>query len=312
MSYTPTTWQTGDTITAEKLNNMESGITQTLVVHAYFDDSWALVSVDYTPDEVFTAITSGKNVNVIFVKKDSYGYVITALKAKLAHYEIDSSSQMVFFAETRTDYGDLPPLLTVDNSDWFSTSYNKKYMNTSYEMGYSYQDVSYDLMAGYVFGFNAGDIMPYWRSVNERLAFGNLLDPFIAGAMQAAQLSGGKATITTAVTGEDAESAVLALKGGFYSLQGGFKVVEISGAYYHGAIALTSRMHTDNGSDQFVDLQTGSFQIPVVTGTAGAYTIDTVYDFTLSIYTKKELVSDDFVYSANLVLTAEEISPTSV
>jgi hypothetical protein len=26
MSYTPTTWQTGDTITAEKLNNMESGI----------------------------------------------------------------------------------------------------------------------------------------------------------------------------------------------------------------------------------------------------------------------------------------------
>ena len=26
MSYTPTQWQTGDTITAEKLNNMESGI----------------------------------------------------------------------------------------------------------------------------------------------------------------------------------------------------------------------------------------------------------------------------------------------
>ena len=26
MSYTPTNWQTGDTVTAEKLNNMESGI----------------------------------------------------------------------------------------------------------------------------------------------------------------------------------------------------------------------------------------------------------------------------------------------
>ena len=26
MSYTPTTWQTGDTVTAEKLNNMETGI----------------------------------------------------------------------------------------------------------------------------------------------------------------------------------------------------------------------------------------------------------------------------------------------
>lgn len=26
MSYTPTNWQTGDVITAEKLNNMEAGI----------------------------------------------------------------------------------------------------------------------------------------------------------------------------------------------------------------------------------------------------------------------------------------------
>lgn len=26
MSYTPTEWKTGDVITAEKLNNMESGI----------------------------------------------------------------------------------------------------------------------------------------------------------------------------------------------------------------------------------------------------------------------------------------------
>lgn len=28
MSYTPTEWQTGDTITAEKLNNMENGIAE--------------------------------------------------------------------------------------------------------------------------------------------------------------------------------------------------------------------------------------------------------------------------------------------
>lgn len=28
MSYTPTTWETGDIITAEKLNNMESGIAE--------------------------------------------------------------------------------------------------------------------------------------------------------------------------------------------------------------------------------------------------------------------------------------------
>ena len=312
MSYTPTTWQTGDTITAAGLNNMEDGITQTLVVHAYFDDSWALVSVDYTPDEVFTAITSGKNVNVIFVKKDSYGYVITALKAKLANNEVQSSSDMEFFAETRTDLDDPPPLLIVDNSDWNSTSYDKKYINTSYEMGYRYNDASTGLMAGYVFGFNAGDIIPYWRSINERLVVGNMLDTFIAGAIQAAQASGGKAAITTAITGQDAEDVAGVLNRGFYSLQGGFNVIETSGAYYQGAIALTSRMHTDYESDQFVDLQRGSFQIPSEIGTPGAYTIDSVFDLTLSVYTKAELVSDELVYSANLVLTAERIIPTSV
>lgn len=33
MSYTPTTWQTGDTITAEALNNMESGIAGALAAN---------------------------------------------------------------------------------------------------------------------------------------------------------------------------------------------------------------------------------------------------------------------------------------
>jgi hypothetical protein len=33
MSYTPTNWQTGDTITAEKLNNMESGIIENGELH---------------------------------------------------------------------------------------------------------------------------------------------------------------------------------------------------------------------------------------------------------------------------------------
>lgn len=32
MSYTPTTWATGDTVTAEKLNNMESGISAAAIL----------------------------------------------------------------------------------------------------------------------------------------------------------------------------------------------------------------------------------------------------------------------------------------
>ena len=53
MAYTPTNWQTGDTITAEKLNNMEGGITS---VNG---------SIPYTIDEVEGTVTLGKTFNEI-------------------------------------------------------------------------------------------------------------------------------------------------------------------------------------------------------------------------------------------------------
>lgn len=45
MSYTPTTWQTGDTITAEKLNNMESGIAANAGYLIPLDFSGGVISV---------------------------------------------------------------------------------------------------------------------------------------------------------------------------------------------------------------------------------------------------------------------------
>ena len=66
MSYTPTSWKTGDTITAEKLNKMESGIEAAsdsrYVVN--FDDS--LQQTDKTFREVKNAFLAGKNVVIRF------------------------------------------------------------------------------------------------------------------------------------------------------------------------------------------------------------------------------------------------------
>lgn len=65
MSYTPTNWQTGDTVTAEKLNNMESGIAAavnpfvvTLTPTAQ-DFSGVM---DKTVGEIFEAYQNGKRL----------------------------------------------------------------------------------------------------------------------------------------------------------------------------------------------------------------------------------------------------------
>lgn len=62
MSYTPTTWQTGDTITADKLNNMESGIEngQTLVVT--ITQNGGVYVADKTFSEITSAWSAGKTV----------------------------------------------------------------------------------------------------------------------------------------------------------------------------------------------------------------------------------------------------------
>lgn len=68
MSYTPTQWQTGDTITAEKLNHMEDGIaaaasgggsSNVLIVHGTIDPSGEgqefPMTIDKTADEIVAA-----------------------------------------------------------------------------------------------------------------------------------------------------------------------------------------------------------------------------------------------------------------
>ena len=87
MSYTPTDWKNGDIITAEKLNNMETGIVgsgegNSLIITvsglADRDNPTTTPVVNKTPDEVYDAISSGKSIlirteqnsNIIFYSKN--------------------------------------------------------------------------------------------------------------------------------------------------------------------------------------------------------------------------------------------------
>lgn len=63
MSYTPTTWATGDTITASAMNKIENGIANAgsaLVVQASNVDD--ILTCDHTVQEIYDAMTSGTPV----------------------------------------------------------------------------------------------------------------------------------------------------------------------------------------------------------------------------------------------------------
>ena len=67
MSYEKQNWQTGDVITATKLNHMENGIADvgtTLIVNAEVDEQTEKEVLDKTWKEIHDAIVAGRNVVV--------------------------------------------------------------------------------------------------------------------------------------------------------------------------------------------------------------------------------------------------------
>ena len=65
MAYTPTEWRTGDTITAEKLNHMEDGISNVVICNVTIDvmsDSTA--TSDLTYDELNQMMQNNKSIFV--------------------------------------------------------------------------------------------------------------------------------------------------------------------------------------------------------------------------------------------------------
>lgn len=73
MSYTPTTWTTGDTITATKLNKIEQGIASAgggydFVITGEWDDEWINLSLESgSYSALSTAIQNGAVISGVFV-----------------------------------------------------------------------------------------------------------------------------------------------------------------------------------------------------------------------------------------------------
>lgn len=87
MAYTPTNWQTGDIVTAEKLNKLENGVAggNIFIIHTIFDESTELNRLDKTWQEIFDAIESEKLPIIFFVgsgdKDVGLNFIVSAFES---------------------------------------------------------------------------------------------------------------------------------------------------------------------------------------------------------------------------------------
>lgn len=70
MSYTPTEWECGDTITAAKMNKIEQGIADAGGAEPFFvnetvDDNYGNYVLDKTAQEITNAINAGKLIYIV-------------------------------------------------------------------------------------------------------------------------------------------------------------------------------------------------------------------------------------------------------
>lgn len=123
MAYTPTTWKTGDKVTAEKLNNIEDGIVNNALPSVTPEDDGKVLGVENGAWTVINSVQpSGGNVFVVnYTYDDEQEKFITdkTLEEALAAWE----SGMVLVLVC--DGADLPMAVQPDNNriSWLHFDY---------------------------------------------------------------------------------------------------------------------------------------------------------------------------------------------
>lgn len=109
MAYVKTTWETGDVITAEKLNNMEGGIEALqpmIVVKTQIEENNTKAgnpefTLDKTYTEIMTALQAGVTVFICLTDVDEF-YRDMVVKADYYQgvYEIVDTANVFYYSST--------------------------------------------------------------------------------------------------------------------------------------------------------------------------------------------------------------------
>lgn len=109
MAYTPTTWSSGDTITATKLNKIEQGIAGVNLLvgtTTTINGSTTTVTLDKTCQEIYDAFMAGDSIKIIVSDTSgSESTNVVYLVAELVTYTGSPKSGTKSGTESITEYG---------------------------------------------------------------------------------------------------------------------------------------------------------------------------------------------------------------
>lgn len=118
MSYEPTTWVTGDKVTATKMNKIEQGIaTGGFIINVTIEEEspYMTLTMDKTWDEIYNAASVGSLIQVVtpyvdFEGVDVIGFQYLFLNAVYHYsafedeYKVNVGNNMEFNATSRNGY----------------------------------------------------------------------------------------------------------------------------------------------------------------------------------------------------------------
>lgn len=300
MSYIPTNWQTGDTITADKLNHMENGIEaanegEILHITATEDESH-IVSFSVPAEEVWTAIRAGKIPVVTFVPYD--GIAITLFGRTVL---FDGVEQSIAFYNKDSHSNSMAVLIVLGETHW---GFERKYIPDLDWLSQFYSTQNYCVL-----GFNHTDQYPDWETVEYVATMGTLVSPLILAACNAA--ASGKTTLAANFSGDMAYQlhSILVLIAGYVRNGRGagflYDLDETTGQRFY---ARADSVYSDKPTGK--DIESVSFKAKILPTANGYYEIS-CFAYAENDYSQSGDYSNG-VYSGYFSVTAEKIEPTFV
>lgn len=304
MSYTPTTWQTGDTITADKLNNMENGIEAanegeilhiTVTENGYQDFTFSVPA-----SGAWEALHAGKIPMMEFHTQYGESILIQGF-ARASRSDNGGYESYYFYNKMRSDAAERV-LITLSRFDWLC------------DRNISFMDIdwltSFDTTPSYkVLAFNHTDAFLGWDTVEYVVPMGTLVSPLILAACNAAASE--KTTLASNFSGDMAYQlhTVLVIIAGYVRNGRGagfqYDLDETTGQRF---CARADSVYSDEPTGK--DIESVSFKAKILPTANGYYEIS-CFAYAENDYSQSGDYSNG-VYSGYFSVTAEKIEPTFV
>ena len=133
MSYTPTNWQDGDLITAEKLNHLEGGVAdgggdEPVEITFWLQTTGYFSSASHTVEEVQNLIKSGKRLIAKIKKPDQSDVggecMVTSMCSYYENYSTGAIGSVSFFFYSGSNNMQIYSFQTPDGWSWGASSIN--------------------------------------------------------------------------------------------------------------------------------------------------------------------------------------------